>query len=92
VTSEGTHDPNGTPPERSQPSHPSSGDTGEHPVTWPSQGSGLEAGPFSSAGIARRDLMMTHTAKGTHWSKRAMWLILAVFVGAMLAVILSSVH
>jgi hypothetical protein len=92
VNSEGTDDPSGTPPYGSEPSYASSGDTGEHPVTWLSQGSGLEAGPFSPAGTARRELMMTQTAEGTHWSKRAMWFILAAFVGAMLAVILSSVH
>jgi len=92
VTSEGPHDPSGTPTEGSEPSHPSSDDAGEHPVMWPGQGSGLEAGPFSPAGNARRELMMTQTAEGTHRSKRAMWFILAVFVGAMLAVILSSVH
>jgi hypothetical protein len=59
---------------------------------WPSQGSGLEAAPFSPAGTARREVMVTQTAEGTHWSKRAMWFILAVFVGAMLAAILSWVH
>jgi len=92
VTSEGPYDPSGTPTDGSEPSHPSSGDAGEHPVMWPSQGSGLEAGPFSAAGTARREVMPTQTAEGTHWRKRAIWFILSVFVGAMLAVILSSVH
>ena len=92
MTSEGPHDPSGTPTEGSEPSHLSSGDAGEHPVMWPSHGSGLEAAPFSPAGTARREVMLTQTAEGTYWSKRAMWFILAVFVGAMLAAILSSVH
>ncbi len=73
-------------------SRPSSGVTGEHPGMWPSKGSGPGADPFSPAGAARRQLVMTQTAGGTRWSKRAVSFILAVLVGAMRAVVLSSVH
>jgi hypothetical protein len=60
---------------------------------WPDQGSGFDADPFSPAGTAQREWMLTQRLGRSRWGKLVVWLILALIVGAFLVpVILSAIR
>jgi hypothetical protein len=60
---------------------------------WPGQGSGFDADPFSPAGTAQREWMLTQRPGRSRLGKLVVWLILALIVGALLVpIILSAIH
>jgi hypothetical protein len=60
---------------------------------WPGQGSGFDADPFSPAGTAQREWMLTQRLGRSWLGKLVVWLILALIVGAVLVpIILSAIH
>jgi hypothetical protein len=63
----------------------------EPPVMWPSQGSGFEADPFSPAGTAQREWMLTQRLGRTRWGKLFVWLILLAFVTPLVIAFISTV-
>jgi hypothetical protein len=60
---------------------------------WPGQGSGFDADPFSPAGTAQREWMLTQRLGRSRTGKLVVWLILALIVGALLVpIILSAIN
>jgi hypothetical protein len=60
---------------------------------WPGQGSGFDADPFSPAGTAQREWMLTQRLGRSPLGKLVVWLILVLIVGALLVpIILSAIH
>jgi hypothetical protein len=60
---------------------------------WPGQGSGFDADPFSPAGTAEREWMLTQRLRRSRLGKLVVWLILVLIVGALLVpIILSAIH
>jgi hypothetical protein len=60
---------------------------------WPGQGSGFDADPFSPAGTAQREWMLTQRLGRSRLGKLVVCLILALIVGAVLVpIILSAIR
>jgi hypothetical protein len=59
---------------------------------WPESGSGFEADPFSPAGAAQREWMLTQRMGRSRWGRVLAWFLVAAIVGSILAAVLSSFH
>jgi hypothetical protein len=60
---------------------------------WPGQGSGFDADPFSPAGTAQREWILTQRLGRSRLGKLVVWFILALIVAALLVpIILSAIH
>ena len=86
-------EPRGHPTEGSDPlQHGSDATGGEPGTTQSSDPSASKIDPFSPAGIAMRELMKTQTVERSQWRTRAIWFVMAVLAGAILAAVLSAIN
>ena len=64
----------------------------EPPIMWPGSGSGFEADPFSPAGTAERDWLITQRLGRSRIGRLAVWIILGLTILVPLASWLIILH